>query len=63
MKQMKESRKAMGLTQEQLAERAEVSQGMIAAIEIGKRKPSVKIAKRIASVLGFPWTDFFPESA
>lgn len=63
MKQLKQLRKAHDLTQEQLANEAGVSQSLIWKIENGERKPSVKVAKRIAAVLGFPWTDFFRESA
>ena len=63
MEQMKRLRKACGLTQEQLAYEVHVSHSLIWKIENGERKPSVKIAKRIANVLGFPWTDFFEESA
>ncbi len=63
MKQLKQLRKAHDLTQEQLANAAGVSQSLIWMIENGERKPSVKVAKRIAAVLGFPWTDFFRESA
>jgi len=36
---------------------------MISKIELGERRPSVKVAKRIASVLGFDWTQFFEEEA
>lgn len=63
MEKMKWVRKAKGLTQEQLAFESNVSQSLIWKIENGQRKPSVKVAKRIAAVLGFPWTDFFKESA
>lgn len=63
MKQLKWFRKVNDLTQEQLAKEAGVSQSLIWKIENGQRKPSVKVAKRIAAVLGFPWTDFFKESA
>ncbi len=60
---MQQCRKQKGLTREKLAGLVDVSTSMIVKIEAGERKPSVKLAKRIASVLGFPWTDFFPESA
>lgn len=63
MKKMKLIRKSLELTQEQLAQHAGVSQSLIVQIENGNRKPSVKVAKRIASILGFDWTDFFKETA
>lgn len=63
MKKMKLIRKSLELTQEQLAQYAGVSQSLIVQLENGNRKPSVKVAKRIASILGFEWTDFFKETA
>ena len=60
---MKLIRKSLELTQEQLAQYAGVSQSLIVQLENGNRKPSVKVAKRIASILGFDWTDFFKETA
>ena len=63
MERMKQSRKALNLSLEKLAQLAGVSMSMIWLIENGRRQPSVKIAKRIANVLGFPWTDFYEESA
>ena len=63
MDKMQQCRKQKGMTREKLAELADASTSMIVKIEMGERKPSVKLAKRIASVLGFPWTDFFSESA
>lgn len=61
MEKLKKQRKALHLTQEQLANETGVSLSLIWKIENGERKPSVKIAKRIANVLGFPWTDFYEE--
>ena len=45
-------RLAAGLTQEQLAERADISQGMVAHIEAGRRTPSLEVLHRIARALG-----------
>ena len=56
-------RKELGLRQADLADAAEVSLQYIWMIENGERKPSVKVAKRIAEVLGFDWTEFFKETA
>lgn len=55
-------RKAHNLTQAELAEQAETTQAVISRIEAGKRRPSVATAQRIAAVLGFDWTEFFPET-
>lgn len=49
------------LTQEKIAELARISRSAYSNIEIGKRDPSVDVAKRIASVLGFDWTFFFED--
>lgn len=46
-------------TQEALAYIVKCSQSTLANIENGKRLPSVKLAKKIAEVLGFHWSKFF----
>ena len=56
-------RKRKGLRQTDLAQLANISQPLVAKIESGERKPSVKVAKRIAAVLDFDWTEFFKETA
>ncbi|GIO84591.1 putative HTH-type transcriptional regulator YqaF [Paenibacillus faecis] len=48
-----------GLTQEQVAELCDIKRPYYTMIELGKRRPSVDVAKRIAEVLGFEWTLFF----
>ena len=55
-------RKEKKLTQAELAQILGVSQRMVAACEMGDRRPSVDLAKRIGAELDFPWTDFFEES-
>lgn len=52
-------RKASGLRQTDLAQAAQISQSLVTQIENGIRIPSVPVAKRIAAVLGFDWTEFF----
>jgi transcriptional regulator with XRE-family HTH domain len=47
-------RKAKGLTQEQLAERADLASKMISLIERFQRNPSVNVADNIARGLGVP---------
>lgn len=46
------------LTQEQVAERADIERSYYNMIERGKRRPSVEIAKKIANVLSIDWTIF-----
>ena len=49
------------LTQEQLAKMVGISRTMITEIENGNANPSVEVAKKIASVLEFPWTRFYED--
>ena len=52
-----------GLSQRSVAEAAEIAQATYCNIEKGKRGTSVKVAKRIAAVLGFEWTKFFEDGS
>lgn len=52
-------RKKKQISQEKLAVRCNVSQVTIARIESGERRPSPKLAKKIAKVLDFDWTKFY----
>ena len=58
---LKKLRHESNLTQEQLAKMAGISRTMITEIENGNANPSVKVAKKIAAVLGFDWTRFYDE--
>lgn len=51
-KTVKELRKANNLTQAQLAKILEIKQPTIAYIELGTKKPSIPLAKRMAAALG-----------
>ncbi len=51
---LRHQRKAKKLTQEQLAERAELSSKMISLVERGERIPSLTVADSIARGLGLP---------
>ena len=53
------ARKAAGLTQQQLSERAEVSRKSINAIENGVYVPSTVLALKIAQTLGCNVEDLF----
>ncbi|NPA46512.1 MAG: helix-turn-helix transcriptional regulator [Chlorobi bacterium] len=52
-------RVAAGLTQAELAERAGVSRQTVYAIEKGKYVPSVRLALRLAKILGVRVEDIF----
>ena len=54
-------RESNNLTQNQLAKLADISRTMVTEIENGNANPSVEVAKRIATVLGFDWTLFYQE--
>jgi len=58
---LKELRRKSNLTQEQLAKMVGISRTMITEIENGNANPSVKVAKKIAAVLGFDWTRFYED--
>lgn len=45
-------RKEQNISQEKLAEKAEMSQGYISSIERGKEKPSLELLEKIATALG-----------
>ena len=50
-----------GYTQTQIAEAVGITQQMYSAVELGVRRPSVDVAKKIAAVMGFNWTRFFED--
>lgn len=56
-----EYRTKKGLTQEETATKCGISRQYYSFIESGERNCPVKTAKKIAEVLGFPWTKFFDE--
>ena len=61
MEMMVQKRKEKKLTQAELAQQVGCSQRAIAGYELGERRPSVQMAKKIAAELGMDWTDFFEE--
>lgn len=61
MEIMVQKRKEKKLTQAELAQQAGCSQRAIAGYELGERRPSVQMAKKIGDLLDIPWTDFFEE--
>ena len=54
-----ESRKKAGLTQKETAIEVGISTAAYCNIEVGKRNPSVKLAKALGQKFGFDWTKFF----
>ena len=51
---VRKHRKAAGLTQEQLAEKADLASKMISFVERFERNPSLNVADSIAQGLGIP---------
>ena len=58
---LKKLRENADLSQSALAHTAGISQNYYCYIEIGERRPSVQVAKKIAEALNFDWTLFFPD--
>ena len=58
---LKEMRAKKGLTQQEVANAANVDVTMICKIELGERRPSVEVAKKIAALLGFNRTRFYED--
>ncbi len=54
-----EKRKAMGMTQEQVAEAAGIARSYYTRIENGDHKVPVATAKQVAQVLDLDWTQFY----
>lgn len=60
---VKELRKSLGITQEELAERAEVSKDYIGLIERGLRSPSLTTIAKLAESLGVTIAQLFNETS
>ena len=52
-------RTSRGMSQAKCGAACGITQAMYGMIERGERNPSVKTAKRISEMFGFPWTKFF----
>ena len=55
------ARQQTKLNQRQLAELSHTPQSIISDIELGKRKPWPKLARRLSKVMGVSIKDLFPE--
>lgn len=60
---VKTAREAVGLTQEELAKEAKLSQGYISQIERGERIPSIKTLLKISAALGVSPVSLLPGKA
>lgn len=58
---LKKIREQHGYTQESFARRVGIAKTTYSSYEQGYRTPSVNTAKKMASVLGVPWTIFFDD--
>lgn len=58
---LEELRKKNNMTQEEVSDRIGIARSSYTNIENGERRPSVETAKKIAAVLGFDWTMFYPD--
>ena len=58
---LQEIRNKAGLTQQEVADAAGISRVSYCNIEIGRRRPSVAVAKRIGATLKFDWTKLFDD--
>lgn len=58
---LKKHREEAGMTQQELSDMSGVKRSTIAMIENGTNIPNVHNAKKLASVLGFRWAEFYEE--
>lgn len=58
---LKEERLRFGYSQQRLANEAGITVRYYQYLEKGEYKPSVDVAKKIAEILDFDWTQFFQE--
>ena len=58
---LKDIREERHMSQLEISERVNITQPSYSNIEAGRRNPSIEAAKKIADVLGFPWTRFFDD--
>ena len=56
---IKERREQLGISQKELAEKADISQSFLCDIEQGRSKPSIDVAIKLAKVLKVKDIKFF----
>ena len=54
-------RKTRGLSRADVTSKLKITQQMYCYIENNVRNPSVELAQKIADILGFEWTMFYPK--
>lgn len=59
---LKKHRAAKGMSQEKLAEKADIHPTHVGLIERSLRNPSLKVAKALADGLGLPLTEMISEA-
>lgn len=59
---LKKLRLDMGLTQEKISKKVGISKSYYVMLEAQRRRPSVKLAQKLGTILNFPWENFFSES-
>jgi len=59
---VRQARREAGLTQNQLAERAQIDQGYLARIERGLKWPSLETLYRLAEAVGLPASSFLEDT-
>jgi len=59
-KRLRRVRKNAGFTQEELADKCNLSVTFIGLLEVGSRKPSLKTLQKISAVLGVKTKDLIP---
>lgn len=60
-KKIKDKRTLLSLTQEELANRCDLTKGYISQLENNKVSPSIETLEMILEVLGIPLSDFFKD--
>lgn len=58
-KRVQKRRKELNLTQEELAEKVDISRAYMGYIEQGRNVPSIEVVQKIAKVLKKPLNEFF----
>lgn len=58
-KRVQKRRKELNLTQEELAEKVDISRAYMGYIEQGRNVPSLEVVQKIAKVLKKPLSEFF----
>lgn len=60
---LRKARLAAGLTQEELADRADLDRSYIGGVERGERNPTLVVIEKIAEGLGVPLVELFSYSS